>query len=172
MVAMATVVVEEQLPLFVIGTELITTVPQEYEWRKLIATLRKITAASKVPVTYVYGANWSPGPQHVPWWDAVDFIGVDAYYPVATHPNPTPGELAAGWAPIVDQLAALSKANGGKKVLICEVGYTTTDACAMGNHAGGVRKDACVGVIWAASGWSARTHTMNKQLAALDALSP
>lgn len=134
---MAELVVEEKIPLFVIGTELVTSVKHESQWRALIKTLRAAVAKSSVNVEFTYGSNWDPGPGHVSWWDAVDLIGVDAYYPVAKHPSPTAAELAAGWAPIVADLSAISAAHGGKRVLLVEVGYTTTDACAMGNHAGG-----------------------------------
>ena len=87
MLVMARLCVDEHVPLLVVGTELVTTVPQEAHWRALIAALRNATAAASPPVAFVYGANWSPGPAKVPWWDAVDLIGVDAYYPVAAHPR-------------------------------------------------------------------------------------
>jgi hypothetical protein len=139
---MAQLAKEEAVDLFVVGTELVTTETHEPEWRALITQLRAITGSS---IPYVYGANWDPGPLQVKWWDALDYIGVDAYYPLATRANSTVAELMAAWhaAPtasgphdILGELKDLStKLN--KPLMFAEIGYTTTDACAVGNHAGG-----------------------------------
>jgi hypothetical protein len=91
---MAQIAKEEAVDLFVVGTELVTTETHEPEWRAVIARLRDITGSS---IPFVYGANWSPGPLQVKWWDALDFIGVDAYYPLATKANSTVAELVAAW---------------------------------------------------------------------------
>jgi hypothetical protein len=142
MLAMAQVAADENVELFIVGTELITTEPREADWRALIKQLR---TAVKGTAQLVYGANWSPGPAHVPWWDALDYIGVDAYYPLTTsRTNPGVPALAAAWhnnpamggLDLVGSLKNLS-ASVGKPLMFCEIGYTTTAACAAGNHAGG-----------------------------------
>ena len=44
-----------------------------------------------------YAANWGPlsqnvgGYQNVPWWNQLDYIGIDAYFPIATQNNTTLG---------------------------------------------------------------------------------
>ena len=151
MLQMAAIAVESHIPLFIVGTELVSTVSEAARWHTLIAALRNATASASPPMQFVYGANWSPGPQHVSWWSALDFIGVDAYYPVATHASPSAAELAQGWSPIVAALAKLSAANGNKPVIVVEVGYTTTDKCAMGNHAGGDRSTAAQALAYSAA---------------------
>lgn len=58
---------------------------QEAAWRDIIATVRKsysglLTYAENNIISRDYG----PGPDDIPFWDALDFIGVDAYNPVGS----------------------------------------------------------------------------------------
>ncbi|MEZ5124594.1 MAG: hypothetical protein R2736_24000, partial [Solirubrobacterales bacterium] len=53
--------------------------------------------------TLVYAANWDEVEQ-VGFWTSLDAIGVDAYYPLATHPGTSVDGLAAAWVPIADRL--------------------------------------------------------------------
>ena len=138
--SMAALAESEHVELFIVGTELSTTEAQEDLWRALIARIRIATSAK-----LVYGANWSPGPEHVKFWDALDFVGVDAYYPLATAASPSVEELVLAWQTspvsghhIVSELRNLST-RVGKPLMFAELGYTSTDRCAMGNHAGGGR---------------------------------
>ena len=75
---------------FVVGTELDRILNHEAEWRTLIAEVRSIM---KVPLTYA--ANWTDY-KRVPFWDALDVIGIQAYFPVASKPNSTPKEIQTG----------------------------------------------------------------------------
>ncbi|MFC7517193.1 DUF4214 domain-containing protein [Herbaspirillum sp. GCM10030257] len=55
----------------------------EAAWRDIIATIRK---DYKGPLTYaennIVSRDYAHGPDDIPFWDALDFIGVDAYNPV------------------------------------------------------------------------------------------
>jgi len=111
---------------FNVGTELDGTHHREAQWRALIAAVR----AALPPGTPLWlGPNWrwadAPGYRLVPFWDALDFLGVDMYAPLANRSDPTPAEAAAGWAPIVADLAAFSAAQGGKGVIFAEMGYAS-----------------------------------------------
>lgn len=69
---------------------------------------------------FFYGANFLPGPRHVAFWDVLDYIGVDAYYPlVVTSADTT--LLKEAWQPFLDDLRNLSE-SWGKKVVFNEVG--------------------------------------------------
>ena len=57
------------------------------------------------------------------FWDALDYIGVLAYFPLAKTTNPTPAELTAGWQKQATELDRFSRRNGGKQFLFVEVGY-------------------------------------------------
>ena len=110
---------------FNVGTELDGTHHREAEWRALIAAVR--AALPGVPLWL--GPNWGwkgmPGYMLVPFWDALDYLGVDMYAPLASHADPTLAEAVAGWAPIVKNLSAFSAANGGKRFIFAEIGYAS-----------------------------------------------
>ncbi|MCA8961333.1 MAG: hypothetical protein KDC38_12500, partial [Planctomycetes bacterium] len=78
--------------LFVVGTELDRTLQHEKEWRHIIAEVRQVFDG---PVTY--SANWTDY-QRVPFWDALDVIGIHAYFPlVDPDQEPTREAIEAGW---------------------------------------------------------------------------
>jgi hypothetical protein len=108
---------------FSIGNELQRTTSRQRDWRAIIDAVR---AAYPGPVTY--GAN---GPEvfDVRFWDALDFIGLSAYFPLVDRPSPTTGELVAAWRPIVDRLAALS-ARWRRPIVFTELGYRSVDGAA------------------------------------------
>lgn len=62
---------------FCIGTELRALTQQEAEWRDIIATVR---AVYRGPITYA--ANHGEEFETIKFWDAVDLIGIDNYYPL------------------------------------------------------------------------------------------
>jgi hypothetical protein len=76
---------------FVVGTELRHTLDQEARWRRLIAAVREQTGA---PLTYA--ANWDVY-ESVGFWDALDAIGIQAYFPLTGAPDPDAAELARAW---------------------------------------------------------------------------
>jgi hypothetical protein len=143
MLDMADLAVQQNVDLLVVGTELVSTQTQEDSWRLLIEKLRNKTKDQNIP--FVYASNWDPGPVNVKFWDTMDYIGVDAYYPLATTANSSVDDLRKAWrdspknGDIIESLSNLSATYSDKPILFTEIGYTTTDACAVGNHAGGNR---------------------------------
>jgi hypothetical protein len=111
--------------LLVIGTELKSaTACDPACWRALIAEIR---AAYHGPITYA--ANWDEA-EKVPFWDALDFIGVDAYAPIAQKPGAREPELCLAWGTLARDLEKLSK-RVGKRVILTELGYRATRDAAM-----------------------------------------
>jgi len=110
---------------FVVGTELLGTTHRADDWRRVVADVR---AVYKGPI--VYASLHSGEETSITWWDAVDYIGVDAYYPLNDNPdeNPTEEELEAAWAGPKATLSALS-ARYGKPVIFTEIGYRSTAGC-------------------------------------------
>jgi len=103
-----------------IGTELRATVDREREWRRVIARVRKVY---KGPITY---AAHHSTIERIRWWDTLDFIGVDAYFPLTDKNDPSIYELKAGWQPHFKKLAWLSE-KWGKPILFTELGYSSFD---------------------------------------------
>ncbi|NNF57490.1 MAG: hypothetical protein HKN04_04545 [Rhodothermaceae bacterium] len=116
----ARVATEIESPLFVIGTELARAVQERPAfWRSLADEVRTVYPG---PITYA--ANWYEDAEHVTFWDALDVIGVQAYFPLAeaTDTTHTVEDLVAAWAPHKAMLASLAERTG-KPVLFTEVGY-------------------------------------------------
>jgi len=106
---------------FAVGVELRATEAQEAHWRTTVAGVR---ARFDGPITYA--ANHGDDVTSLTWWDAVDFIGVDAYYPLSATDDPTPAQLTAAWSPIVATLDNLAE-KWQKPFLFTEIGYRSID---------------------------------------------
>lgn len=104
------------IQLLSIGLEYEATTGREVEWRRIIAAVRAVYSGR-----IVYAANWDRL-DSVPFWDAVDLIGVQAYFPLSYDEDPGSEALWLGWDGPVEKLRRLSKQHG-KPVLFAEIGY-------------------------------------------------
>ncbi len=111
----------ENVERFCVGTELVATRSRASQWRAVIAAVRGVFSGE-----LVYAANHEPHPSDISWWDAVDLIGIDAYYPLSTKDDPTTAELAAAWGAVVPQLASLA-ATWQKPIVFTEIGYRSVN---------------------------------------------
>jgi hypothetical protein len=106
--------------MLVVGTEMATLSGDAPRWRALIAEVRDHFHGQ-----LTYAANYDEF-QRVPFWDALDYIGVDAYFGLADDGDPAPSAdaLAAAWSTrgYLAQLAGVSRRTG-KQVLFTEIGY-------------------------------------------------
>lgn len=114
------------VPLFSVGVELERTMHRESDWRRIIRAVRAVYRGK-----LTYSANWD-GVQRVPFWDALDLIGVQAYFPLAdeSSPFPTAREIEAKWATHLSALRALSKAQRDKPLLFTELGFSRSEKAA------------------------------------------
>jgi hypothetical protein len=103
--------------MFCVGRELDSTVvAREADWRDLVARIR---SEFRGPLTY--SANFDTW-HKVAFWDALDFIGVSAYFPLSDRTDPALAELEAGWDRALAPLAAAAR-RFGKPVLLTEAGF-------------------------------------------------
>ncbi|MEM6748908.1 MAG: hypothetical protein AAGA57_02480 [Planctomycetota bacterium] len=109
---------------FCIGLEYRQSLHREADWRRVIAAVR---AEFDGPLTY--GAHWEDVAR-VPFWDALDVIGVCFYTPVAEGANPSEAELRASWAGHRKWLADFS-AEHGKPIVLAELGYARSVEAGM-----------------------------------------
>ena len=110
---------------FCLGNELEKTTGHEREWRSVIAAVR---AAYPGPLTY--GAAFEEV-FRVSFWDALDFIGVSAYYPLVQERSPDRALLAAAWKPLTQKLAGLAAARG-RRIVFTELGLEALGDPALG----------------------------------------
>jgi hypothetical protein len=110
--------------LFCIGTEIAKFVKHRPAyWRGLIVQIRQVYSG---PLTYA--ANWDDY-QAVSFWDALDYIGVDAYFPLMQGETPPVCELISAWEPYEQELSTYS-AEQNTPVLFTEFGYLSVNGCA------------------------------------------
>lgn len=107
--------------LFCIGTELeqfVTNRPKY--WKKLILEIRKVYKGK-----LTYAANWDEYHLHE-FWNDLDFIGIDAYFPLSEKKSPTIAEYELGWK---SHKAAILKVQQqfNKPILFTEFGYRSVD---------------------------------------------
>ncbi len=114
--------------LLAIGVELDKTLPRKREWLELIAAVRRL-----YPGLLTYAANWYGGLENAPFWDRLDLVGVDAYYPLASAPDASDEALAAGAHRVVEKLAAAA-ARFGKPLVLTEVGFAARRAAWVDPH--------------------------------------
>ncbi len=116
---------ENKVEIFCIGTELEATTfsAWTHRWSQLIA---KVKEAYKGTLTYA--ANWTEYAE-VPFWEDMDFIGIDAYFPLTEKDDPTREELVAAWNANADKLEEWLTAKGltDKGIVLTEIGYPSAN---------------------------------------------
>ncbi|MCH8216068.1 MAG: hypothetical protein IH892_04775 [Planctomycetes bacterium] len=113
---------EHEVELFCIGTELKKTVSWSSSWKNIIQNTRAYYGG---PLTYA--ANHG-NEKNVRWWNDLDYIGIDAYYPLTNKDDPTLNELSAAWESRADSIENwLNSVWPGKKIIFAEVGYQSVD---------------------------------------------
>ena len=113
---------QNNVEMLCIGTELQRTASWETEWRNIISEMRQ-----RYSGLLTYAANWwKEYDEYVQWWDALDYVGIDAYFPLSAENEPTITEMNATWRGITEYLNSFhSKVN--KPIIFTEIGYLSTD---------------------------------------------
>jgi hypothetical protein len=114
----------EKIELFCFGTELRNPIAKRPQyWFQLI---KKIKIIYKGKVTYA--ANWDDF-EVTPFWQELDYIGIDAYFPLSKSQTPSIKELKASWKSHIQKIEKVQK-KYNKKVIFTEYGYRNSDYCA------------------------------------------
>jgi len=111
--------------LFCIGTELENFVAYRPEfWKQLIGKIRTVYKGK-----LTYAANWNEFGK-TPFWGQLDYIGIDAYFPVSDKQTPTVQDCKDGWESFKSEIREISE-QMKEPVLFTEFGYKSTDFAAM-----------------------------------------
>ena len=116
-VEMARLAEAHRAAIFCVGLEYRHAQKFEQRWRKIIAAVRSVYRGK-----ITYGANWGDY-EEVKFWDAVDYLGVLAYFPLTMAINPNVEQISAGWRKRCAELERFSQRNHGKQLIFVEVGY-------------------------------------------------
>lgn len=105
------------IELFCLGTELESFVKARPAfWPSFI---KKVKAAYKGKLTYA--ANWDEY-KRFPYWKQMDYIGIDAYFPLSKEQTPSPKQLHTAWTRWTQEIQGVHQ-KYNKPVLFTEFGY-------------------------------------------------
>jgi hypothetical protein len=105
--------------VLVLGTELssVSTTRPDY-WRGLADTVRTVYDGD-----LTYAANWHDEYREIGFWDVLDYVGVQAYFPLVEETDDPPLDtLRARWRAHSQTLKGVHRRTG-KPVLFTEIGY-------------------------------------------------
>lgn len=107
---------QESVDSLEIGSELTSMEPQVAAWRGLIGQVRQVYSGQ---VTYAF--NWGSS-FHTDFWPQLDFVSIDAYFPLDRTPaQATVPQIAADWQRWLD-LVKKTDQPYGKPIVFTEVG--------------------------------------------------
>lgn len=107
--------------MYCIGTEMKAMALQKPGyWLNLIKQVRNVYSGK-----ITYAANWDSY-DSIGFWDTLDYIGIDAYFPLSEAKNPDMTSLLAAWQPHQQAIQSFSE-KYDKSVLFTEWGYENED---------------------------------------------
>ncbi len=117
---------EENASWFVIGSEFSSLETEAYDraWMELIDTTRDMLGNSGVGLTY--GQNWDRVSAPPAWFETLDLLSIDAYYPLHGVDDGSPvTDLVAAFEEHSPLFVALRERFPGKPVYFTEVGISS-----------------------------------------------
>ncbi|MBN1526309.1 MAG: hypothetical protein JW919_01830 [Candidatus Omnitrophica bacterium] len=116
----------KRVAIFCLGTELkLVSIRKPDMWREYV--IEPVRRIYKGPLTYA--AHWDEEFERVKFWDALDYIGIDAYFPLAKKSGAPYEEIRKGWDEWIGAIEAV-QAKYGKPVLFPEIGYCSARGAA------------------------------------------
>lgn len=115
---------KNNVEMFCIGTEFTRLAIEKPDfWKKLIQDVRSIYSGK-----ITYAANWYDEFEKVKFWDKLDYIGIQAYFPLTKNKNPTVKQVSKGWKKHLPSIERIHE-KFNKKIIFTELGYkSTTDS--------------------------------------------
>jgi len=104
----------EQVAVLSVGVEFESMEQYHDQWRALIGDVRDVYSGL---ITYSFNFQR----QDVAFADLLDFVGLDAYYPLDASTGATVADLDAAWQPPIAALMRLQQATG-KQIVLTEIG--------------------------------------------------
>lgn len=153
-----------------VGVEFVqATLQNQDRWATLFKEIRKIYSGH-----LTYCANWGEEIEGLSFWEDLDYIGFNCYYPWSKNKKASKRELQKGLNGIIDKIEKIA-AKHGKPVVFTEVGFRSVEYPWVNPHAAAEgrafnenaqaqcyealfkaiqNKSWCKGIIW----WKWPTH--------------
>ena len=107
--------------MFCIGTEFSRlTIEKPDYWRQLIKEVRSIYSGK-----ITYAANWYKEFEHITFWGDLDYIGIQAYFPLVKNEYPSVQQISEGWNKHFATIEAVHR-KYNRPILFTELGYKST----------------------------------------------
>ncbi len=112
---------QNDVELFCIGAEFSRlTIEKPDFWRSLIKDVKSIYSGK-----ITYAANWYDEFENITFWQELDYIGIQAYFPLVKNEYPTVEQISIGWEKHLDVIENIHK-KFNRKILFTEIGYKST----------------------------------------------
>ncbi len=117
----AKVAQEINAELFCLGTELEKfVINRPHFWTSLIKEVKKVYGGK-----ITYAANWDEY-KRIPFWNQLDYIGIDAYFPLSDLKSPSIIDFELGWQGHKNEIKKV-QTQFQKPILFTEFGYRSID---------------------------------------------
>ena len=117
----AKIAAKNNVDIFCIGTELEKFIANRPNyWKQLIVEIKEIYKGK-----LTYAANWDEY-NKTPFWEALDYIGVDAYFPLSEEKEPSVETLKNGWKKWKNEMETFS-IQKNRPIIFTEFGYRSVD---------------------------------------------
>lgn len=111
---------EQNAEMFCVGTEYKSTTSWTPQWKGIISGVR-----SRFHGNITYAASWDEF-SSISWWNDLDYVGIDAYFPLSSGNDPSIDEMKTAWENIASYLESFYK-KVEKPIIFSEIGYLSTD---------------------------------------------
>lgn len=117
----ATIAEMANAEMFCVGTEFSRlSIEKPNFWKELILEVRSIYSGK-----ITYAANWYNEYRKISFWEELDYIGIQAYFPLTKSEYPEVDQIAKGWNKFLPSMEAIHK-KYDRKILFTEIGYKST----------------------------------------------
>jgi len=131
----------ENVEIFSVGTELSFTSQKKQKWLTIIEKIREVYSGK-----IIYAANWD-NYKNIQFWNELDYIGIDAYFPLSYETNPDLEELVDGWNKWINEIEQWLKAEySTMPVIFTEIGYPSANHAAREPWSSTARGNANLGI--------------------------
>lgn len=109
------------IEMFCVGVEFShATLAQEEKWREIFRSVRGLYQGK-----ITYAANWGYEFEQVQFWDELDFIGLNCYYPLSKSDNPRDKDLKENFNRIKDKIRKVHIEHK-KPIVFTEIGFRSS----------------------------------------------
>jgi hypothetical protein len=117
----ANVAESSNVDMYCIGVEFSRLTKEKPEfWRTLIADIRKVYSGK-----IIYAANWYEEYEEITFWKDLDYIGIQAYFPLTDKMYPSEQQISKGWKKHLSKLESTST-KSNRQIIFTEMGYKST----------------------------------------------